>query len=124
MPLFKRSSTSPGNNYIALDIGTEFVKALLCSPEGTRTRILGVGKKRQKLGEMQSGAVTDISAVINNCQDAIYEAEKMAGATASKLIMGIAGELVKGATTTINYVRKEPDTKINLAELKNIVHKV
>jgi len=114
----------PGNYYLALDIGTEFVKALLCAPEGTKARVLGVGKKRQKLGEMQSGAVTDIAAVINNCQDAIRDATKMAGASANQLIMGIAGELVKGATTTINYTRREPDTKIDLTELKNIVHKV
>jgi len=124
MPFFKRALGGTGNHYLALDIGTEFVKALLCAPEGTKTRILGVGRKRQKLGEMQSGAVTDIAAVINNCQEAIRDAEKMAGASASQLIMGIAGELVKGATTTINYTRREPDTKIDLAELKNIVHKV
>lgn len=124
MAFFKRAMQGPGNYYLALDIGTEFVKALLCAPEGTKARVLGVGKKRQKLGEMQSGAVTDIAAVINNCQDAIRDATKMAGASANQLIMGIAGELVKGATTTINYTRREPDTKIDLTELKNIVHKV
>lgn len=112
------------NAYLALDIGTEFVKALICAPDGTKARVLGVGKKRQKLGEMQSGAVTDIAAVINNCQDAIRQAEKMAGVSPTQLIMGIAGELVKGATTTINYTRREPDAKIDLTELKNIVHKV
>lgn len=111
-------------NYLALDIGTEFVKALICTNEGTKGKVIGVGKKRQRLGEMQSGAVTDIAAVINNCQEAIHDAEKMASTTASQLIMGIAGELVKGATTTINYTRREPDTKIDMAELKNIVHKV
>jgi cell division protein FtsA len=124
MPFFKRALSGPGNHYLALDIGTEFVKALVCTPEGTKTRVLGVGKKRQRLGEMQSGAVTDIAAVINNCQDAIRDAEKMASVDTSQLIMGIAGELVKGATTTINYTRREPDTKIDLGELKNIVHKV
>lgn len=125
MAFFKRASRNgAGNYYLALDIGTEFVKALLCSAEGARGRILGVGRKRQRLGEMQSGAVTDIAAVINNCQQAIKDAEKMAAASTSKLIIGIAGELVKGATTTINYTRREPDTKIDLTELKNIVHKV
>lgn len=124
MAFFKRALSGPGNYYLALDIGTEFVKALVCAPEGNKTRVLGVGKKRQRLGEMQSGAVTDIAAVINNCQDAIRDAEKMASASANQLVMGIAGELVKGATTTINYTRREPDTKIDLAELKNIVHKV
>lgn len=124
MPFFKRALSGGGNHYLALDIGTEFVKALICAPEGNRTRVLGSGRKRQRLGDMQSGAVTDIGAVINNCQDAIKMAEKMAGVSAGKLIMGIAGELVKGATTTINYTRREPDTKIDLTELKNIVHKV
>jgi len=38
--------------------------------------------------------------------------------------MGIAGELVKGATTSLSYSRREPNTKIDLAELKNIVHKI
>jgi cell division protein FtsA len=124
MVFFKRRFPAKGNHYLALDIGTEFVKALVCAAEGDKGRILGVGKKRQRLGEMQSGAVTDIAAVINNCQDAIQEAAKMASATPTQLIMGIAGELVKGATTTISYSRREPDTKIDLSELKNIVHKV
>ncbi len=124
MSFFKRVKRGPGNYYLALDIGTEFVKALLCVSEGTKCRVLGIGRKRQRLGDMQSGAVTDIAAVINNCQDAIRDAEKMAGVSANQLMIGIAGELVKGDTTTISYIRKEPDTKIDLAELKNIVHKV
>jgi cell division protein FtsA len=124
MGIFKRAVRGPNNYYLALDIGTDMVKALLCVPEGNRSRVLGVGRKKQRLGEMQSGAVTDIAAVINNCQEAIHQAEKMAGVNAKQLIMGIAGELVKGATTTVNYTRREPDTKIDLTELKNIVHKV
>lgn len=124
MPFFKRLTSPQDNAYLALDIGTEVVKALLCVSEGTKAKVIGVGRKKQRLGDMQSGAVTDIASVINNCQEAIYAAEKMAGARASRLIMGIAGELVKGATTSISYTRREPDTKIDIAELKNIVHKV
>lgn len=124
MPFFKRLPRIKGNHYLALDIGTEVVKALICSAEGTKGKIIGVGRKKQRLGEMQSGSVTDIAAVINNCHQAINDAAKMASAMPSRLIMGIAGELVKGATTTISYTRREPDTKIDLAELKNIVHKV
>lgn len=124
MAFFRRIPQTKRNFYLALDIGTDMIKALVCSAEGDKGRILGVGRKKQRLGDMQSGSVTDIAAVINNCQEAIHEAEKMAGGGASQLIMGIAGELVKGATTTISYSRREPDTKIDLAELKNIVHKV
>jgi len=124
MGIFSRKTNSSGNVYLALDIGTEVVKALICLSEGTRGRIIGVGKHRQRLGDMQSGAVTDIGGVIQNCQKAIKEAERMAGVSADQMIMGIAGELVKGATTTLSYARREPSTKIDLSELKNIVHKI
>jgi cell division protein FtsA len=39
-------------------------------------------------------------------------------------IMGIAGELVKGSTTTVHYERLKPEIRIDLPELKNIVQKV
>jgi len=119
----KENTGSPGT-FIALDIGTDEVKALLVLSEGKHGRILGVGKKKQKLGDMQSGAVTDIASVIGNCHDAIHDAEKAAGMKAAQIIMGIGGELVKGATTSVSYIRRDPTLKIDLSELKNIVHKI
>ena len=64
----------------ALDVGTEFAKALVfeISDDGTAT-VRGVGRKRQGLAHMQSGTVADISAVVDNCQVALQEAEEMAG---------------------------------------------
>ena len=83
-----------------------------------------MGIKTQKLGDMQSGVVTDIAAVIANAESAIRDAEKMAGVQTSQMILGISGELVKGATSTTSYVRREANNKIDLSELKNIVHKM
>lgn len=124
MAFFTKKTQGGRNIYLALDIGTEVVKALVCMSEGTKGRIIGVGRQQQKLGDMQCGSVTDIGGVIYNCQKAIRDAEKMAGVTTTQMIMGIAGELVKGATTMFSYTRREPSTKIDLAELKNIVHKI
>lgn len=121
---FKSGPKSGGDTLLALDIGTEFVKALLVRGEGTKGRVLGVGKSRQNPGEMPSGAVTDIGSVIVRCKAAMAEAERMAGTRPEQLILGIAGELVKGLTRTIRYRRHEPQAKIHLEELKNIVHKV
>lgn len=120
----KKSTDSRKGSYLALDIGTENVKALVCISEGKKSRVIGSGRQSQKLGEMQSGAITDIGGVIANCQTAIDEAEKMAGIYAHQVVLGIAGELVKGATTTVKYTRRDPDLKIDLTELRNIVHKV
>jgi cell division protein FtsA len=122
---FRRIKTSTnGNSFLVLDIGTDQIKALVCVAEGSKGRVLGVGKKQQKLGDMQGGVVTDIASVIANCITAIKEAERMAGITTTKMILGISGELVKGATSTTSYVRRDANSKIDLAELKNIVHKI
>lgn len=122
--LFRREKSNRPQMFLALDIGTEFVKALVCEAQGKTALVYGVGRQRQKLGDMQSGTVMDIGGVIENCKKAIDEATRQANGWPNEVIMGIAGELVKGMTTRTAYVRKEPSAKIDLGELKNIIHKV
>jgi cell division protein FtsA len=110
--------------YVALDIGTEFVKALVFKIEGGKAVIRGVGRQRQRLGDMHGGAVTDISGCVENCAKALDVAEEQAGMISDYCVIGIAGELVKGTTTTVHYERLKPKTKIDYNELKNIVNKV
>lgn len=112
-------------HYVALDIGTEFVKALVFKiGENGKAHVVGVGRQRQRLGDMQGGAVTDISGVVENCAKALDQAEEMAGRVAESCVIGIAGELVKGVTTTVHYERLKPNLKIDYNELKNIVNKI
>jgi len=113
--------------YLSLDIGTEVVKALVfkIDKESGNGIVKGVGRARQGLADMHSGAVSDISGVVVNCERAIELAEKMAGIKkVKKASIGIAGELVKGTTTTVHYERIKPEIRIDLPELKNIIHKV
>lgn len=125
MRIFRRIKKRTSDNYfLALDIGTDVVKAYVCEVDGSKAKILGIGQRKQKMGDMQSGVVTDIAAVIANCHGAIREAENMAGVATEKMILGISGELVKGATSTTSYIRRDASSKLDLAELKNIVHKV
>ncbi|MBI4023197.1 rod shape-determining protein [Candidatus Berkelbacteria bacterium] len=109
---------------IALDIGTEFVKVLIFSVEDGRAIVHGVGRQRQGLADMQGGTVTDIHGVIGNCEHALEQAAEQAGNLPDQVIMGIAGELVRGTTTTIKYVRPEPLTKISAEELQEMIGKV
>ncbi|HAT74501.1 MAG TPA: hypothetical protein DCS28_00450, partial [Candidatus Moranbacteria bacterium] len=113
--------------YLSLDIGTEIVKALVFKVDlenGTGI-VKGVGRARQGLKDMHSGAVSDISGVIENCRQAIEMAKAMAGVKKiEKAIVGIAGELVKGTTTTVHYERIKPEIRIDFPELKNIIQKV
>ena len=112
---------------LSLDIGTEVVKALVFEADlkDNKGVVIGVGKKRQERKNMQSGAVSDITGVINTCKEAIKIACQRAGIKKiRKGIVGIAGELVKGTTTTVHYERAEPESKIDLPELKSIIQKV
>jgi cell division protein FtsA len=112
-------------NYgIALDVGTEYVKTLVFKVEGGKAFILGKSRIHQDLKDMQGGSITDIAGVIANCSKSIEEACAMAKVTPDKVIMGIAGELVKGNTTSIVYSRKMPEKKIDAKELKEIMKKV
>ncbi len=109
----------------ALDIGTEFAKALVFEiDDAGKGTVRGVGRKRQGLSHMQSGTVADIAAVVDNCAVALQEAEEMAGFRPTQVVIGIAGELVKGFTTTLTQERKKPDVPITDAELVKLIDSV
>ena len=110
---------------VALDIGTEFVKALVgqIGADGT-IEIIGVGRAHQALSDMQAGAIADIASVVDNCDKALNEAETEAGVSVRTAIIGIAGELVKGTTTTVRVVRKQSTKPIDVAEMEKIINLV
>ena len=109
----------------ALDVGTEFAKALVFDiDEAGHGTVRGVGRKRQGLSHMQSGTVADIAAVVDNCAVALQEAEEMAGFRPRQVVIGIAGELVKGFTTTHSQERKRPDQPITEGELQKLIDTV
>ncbi len=110
---------------LGLDIGTEFVKAVLAKPaKHGNIEILGVAKVKQKDGSMYNGAIADIPAVVSTCEDALVKVEDESSERAELTVVGIAGELIKGNTTTVHYVRKDPKKPISEEEMQNIIKRV
>lgn len=116
----KRSGTL-GEYLVALDIGTEFVKALVGRVVGDEVQIIGVGRAHQELADMQAGAIADIAAVTANCDKALAMAEQQAGVSARTAVIGIAGELVKGTTSTVRFSRKNSAKEIDITEMERII---
>lgn len=117
-----KSSNSTKDQYIvALDIGTEFVKALVARVDGDRLNIIGVGRQHQGLNDMQAGAIADIAEVVRNCDAALNAAEQQAGVSVRTAVIGIAGELVKGTTTTVRVRRKNPSKQLDIDETEQII---
>src|SRR3979409_150618 len=76
-----RAGGKQGEEYlVALDIGTEFVKALIgrVNKEDSSLEIIGVGRAHQGLSDMQAGAISDIAGVVENCDKALNQAEEQA----------------------------------------------
>ncbi len=117
-----KRGTSDEQYVVALDIGTEFVKALIghVTPEQT-IEIIGVGRAHQALTDMQAGAVSDIQGVVENCDKALNQAEQQAGVSVRTAVIGIAGELVKGTTTTVRVARKLSAKPLDLVEMERII---
>ena len=120
-----KSQKVAGDDYIvALDIGTEFVKALIgkINEDDATVEVVGVGRAHQELSDMQAGAISDIASVVQNCDTALSEAEQQAGVSVRRAVIGIAGELVKGTTTTIRVARKDSAKPLDITEMERIIH--
>jgi len=120
---FKTDKVPKNRHIVALDVGTEYVKVLVCSVGGGEAEIIGVSKVKQELTAMQSGAVADITAVVEACDKALTEAEQQSGVDVREAVIGIAGELVKGKTTTVKYRRATPKDPMTIEEIEEIVSK-
>lgn len=122
--ILKKTKSSEPDYLVGLDIGTEYVKALIAHVKDDEIEIIGVGRKHQDLGDMHQGAIADIAGVVRNCEEALAQAEEEAGLQAKRCVIGIAGELVKGVTNTIRYRRPQPDRPLDEAEMEFIIEKV
>ncbi len=116
-----RSSGDADKYVVALDIGTENVKALIGKIHGENVDIVGVGKAHQGLSDMQAGAVADIAAVTANCNKALSAAEQQAGVSPRAVVVGIAGELVKGTTVSVRIKRKDAKKPLDIDEIDKII---
>ena len=121
----QKKKINPENVILGLDIGTEYVKAVIAAKQKDGSlKIIGVGKSHQAMGNMYAGAIADIPGVISVCEKALSKAEEMAGVVSKTAVVGIAGELIKGNTNTVRYRRKNGNKPITETEMDLIIKKV
>jgi len=117
----KNKNETASQYLVALDIGTEYVKALIAQVNDGQLEIIGQGRAHQGLADMQAGAISNIAAVVKNCDEALNSAEQQAGVSVRTVVIGIAGELVKGTTTTVRCTRKNSSKPLDIAEVEQII---
>lgn len=118
-------NTKNDHTILALDIGTEYVKAVIARQGASdELEIIGIGRAHQGSGNMYAGAIADIPAVVGVCEQALSQAEKMSGTTSKLTVVGIAGELIKGNTSTVRYRRKNGNKPLSEQEMSLIIKRV
>jgi len=106
---------------IALDVGTEYVKAVFIEQAGGVASIIGVGRAHQDYADMDSGAVANIAGVTRCCRQAISQGAVVAGIKPKEVVMGVAGQLVTGVTRTVIRQRSHPERALTRRELYKLV---
>ena len=119
----KKAEKRQGEVYVALDLGTEYIKALVCGQQDGRCAVFGSSKATHKSGTMRGGMVINIPGVFLDAQTAVNAAIQQAGLQPKKLVMSLSGDLVKSLVTTVHYHRTRPEAPIDANELKNIIYK-
>jgi cell division protein FtsA len=119
-----RRGAEYANLYTALDIGTEYIKALVVRRDGKNGIVLGASRERQVFTDMQAGVPSDIQSIIESCEKAMSRAEDMCDTIPGQGVIGIAGEQVKGFSTSVTVPRADPTMKINEAELQQTLQVV
>lgn len=119
----KRQGAPSNRTRLALDIGTEYAKALVVSA-GENATLLGIGRARQFVGDMEDGAVARIPGVVECCRKAIDQAYSVSGHTPIEAVVGIAGEHVQGSVTSMQIRRRRPGRPITPGELRQMLSQV
>ncbi|GAB6099150.1 hypothetical protein JCM16358_10290 [Halanaerocella petrolearia] len=119
--IFKDEQEGP-NYRIALDIGTEYIKAVVVKfDDGYICEIIGYGRVKQAYTNMEGGAISDIEDVIKRSYEAIEVATEMAEVEPEEIVIGIAGEFVKGVVTNLEHKRFLSKRKLKKKELDSLV---
>lgn len=107
--------------YLCLDVGTEFLKIISFGISEENIIIDEYLKHRQHTAAMKSGTITSIRRVIENVKETVdkLETKKFDG-----VVMGIAGELVKGVMVEARYDRTDPSKPIDHSEITLVAGKI
>jgi len=115
MKLFKKDFKNK-KNLVVLDIGSQFIKALLLEIDREEERGILLAWVKESFAD-------DFEKLCANCQKAIKKLERKTGRKGEELFIGIGGDILRGTSNNFCYKREETRQKIDLTELKYFVQK-
>ncbi len=102
------------NIIVGLDVGTTKICAVVGEVEGNKINIIGIGT-HPSIG-LRKGVVVNIESTVESIQNAVEEAELMAGCEISSVYAGIAGGHITGFNSRGIIAIKGPEVTKNDVE--------
>jgi cell division protein FtsA len=130
LPFFKNNKQNlldGRSNVVALDIGTEQLKAILFSMTTAEIDIKKISRIEQQQSAMKSGIIMNLDIVLENCRLAFSDiTSKLPQEELPKnIVMGIAGEYIQGVSIIVNYQREENyEKEVTQKEQNNIINQI
>ena len=108
---------------VGLDIGTTKIVAMVGKyNEYGKMEVLGIGKSKS-LG-VHRGVVNNITQTIQSIQQAVQEAESVAGAKINKVTVGIAGQHIRSLQHSDYITRPNSDAVIDEEDIEKLINQV
>ena len=113
-----------------IDLGTEYVKALVVEVEEDRAIIIGQGVARHKGSYANDGTISDLETVTTICDQALRQAEDMTEevygrkVVPDQAVMGVPSPLIRGAAYTVKQQRSSPRRPVSQRELIQLLQRV
>jgi len=113
-----------------MDLGTEYVKALVVEVKDDRAIIIGQGVARHKRNYASDGMIHDLEAVIATCDQALRQAEDMTEkvygrkVVPDQAVMWIPSPLIRGTACTVQQRRFSPTRLVSQRELTQLLQRV
>src|SRR3989475_9807678 len=104
-------------HFPVLDSGTAPIRVGGGRGGGGGGGVRGGGREPQAPAAMSGGAIADLESVILACNRALEAAEDMARTVPGQVVVGIAGELIKGFSSTIAYPRENSKSRVRSGEM-------
>lgn len=128
-----KKNTKNKDIFLAVDIGTEFVKTIVyrVNQKENVIEVVGYSKTRQDPSTMYAAFIVSLKEAIEKIDSSIGEAILMSKDILKdelfmpkKVSVGIAGELIQGALVEGKVIRDKPKTPVTKIEIDNIKNKL
>ena len=118
---FSLHSLSEYDRFVAVDIGSSRIKALICGIEAGELKILAKASMRQSRKHIMGGEIADLAGVSESVKRTILKAAEGMDRLPEDIVVSINSPSILFDSVGMNYVRDDGDVPINMEEIDRMI---